>query len=150
MFEYFQSLGQSLLNGIISIANWFGGLFVGLFNGLKNFITTLFSPLILFVQGIWYLITSLFNIVILVIQVVQGLFYVVGGVIGGILNTFSQLMGFSGSTSYYYLPSAYSQGFSSVTGFLNQTGFNSMAYIAAFFIWMLTAYAVIRIAGGEK
>lgn len=150
MYNFFQSLSQGLFNGISAIANWFGGLLSNLFGGLKDFITSLFAPLILLFQGIWYLITSIFTVVVLVIQVILGLFYVAAGIIGGIFTTFSSLMGFTGSTSYYYLPSAYQQGFNSVTDVLNQSGFNTLAYIVAAFVWMMTAYALIKIVGGER
>lgn len=149
MYDFFQTLFQSLLNGIISIANWFGSIFTGFFNAIKSFFTALFGPIILLIGGIWYLITSIFNVIVLVIKVVLGLLGVVIAIIGGVFNTFSGLLGFSGSTSYFALPSAYQQGFGAVTGFLNQTGFNTIAYIMASFVWMGTAYAVIRIAGGN-
>jgi len=150
MYEFFQSLGQNILNGIITIAHWFGSIFTGLWTAFKSFMAQLFQTIILFFQGVWYLITKVFDIVVLVVQVLFGLFHVVWSVVVGIFSTFAQLLGFSGSTDYFYLPHAYQQGFSGVTGFLSQTGFNTVAYIAAAFIWMLTAYAVIRIAGGEK
>lgn len=149
MYYFFQSLFQYLLNGIISIAQWFGSIFTGFFNAIKSFFTALFGPIILLLSGIWYLITSIFNIIVLVIKVILGLLGVVVAIVGGVFNTFSGLMGFSGSTSYFALPSAYQQGFSAVTGFLNQTGFNTIAYIMAAFVWMGTAYAVIKIAGGS-
>lgn len=149
MYAFFQSLFQNLLNSIISLAQWFGGIFTGLFNAIKSFFTTLFGPIILLVGGIWYLITSLFSIIVLIIQVVLGLLGVVVAVIGGVINTFSGLLGFSGSTAYYALPSAYQQGFSAVTGFISNSGFNTIAYIMAAFVWMATAYAVIKIAGGN-
>ena len=149
MYTFFQSLFQFLLNGIISIAQWFGSIFTGFFNAIKSFLTSLFGPVILFVGGIWYLITSIFNIIVLIVRVVLGLLGVVTAIVEGVLNTFSGLMGFSGSTSYYALPSAYQQGFNAVTGFISNSGFNTLAYIMATFIWMATAYAVIRIAGGN-
>ena len=149
MYDFFQSIFQWLLNGIISIAHWFGGIITGLFNGIKAFFAALFGPIILLLGGIWYLITSVFNIIVLIVRVVLGLLGFVTAIVGGVFNTFSGLMGYSGSTSYYALPSAYSQGFNAVTGVLNQTGFNTIAYIMATFVWMATAYAVIKIAGGQ-
>lgn len=150
MYQFFQSLGQNLLNGIITAFQWLGNLFSNLWSSFTSFLSQLFQTVILFFQGIWYLLTKVFDIVVLVVQVLFGLFKVVWGVVGGIFHTFAQLMGFSGSTDYYYMPHAYQQGFSGVTGFLGQTGFNTIALIATAFIWMLTAYAIIKIAGGER
>lgn len=150
MFDFFESLGQRILDGIGNASQWFGSLSVGFFEGLKGFITTLFSPLILLVEGIWYLISNLFDIVVLVIQVIIGLFYVLTGVTGGIFITFGQLMSFTGSTNNYILPSEYQQGLSFFTDFMSQSGLNNIAYIMAVFVWLLTAYAVIRIASGDR
>lgn len=150
MYAFFQSLFQYLLNGINATALWFGSVFTGFLDAIKSFFTALFGPIVLFVGGIWYLITSIFDIIVLIIQVVLGLLGVVSAVVGGVFNTFSGLMGFSGSTAYYALPSAYQQGFNAVTGFISNSGFNTLAYIMATFIWMSTAYAVIKIAGGGQ
>lgn len=150
MFEFFQSLAQNIVNGIDQMFAWLGGIFSSLWNSFKEFIAALFRPLLLFFQGIWYLLTKCFDIVVLVIQVVFGLFKVVISVIFGIFNTFAQLLGFSGSTDYYYMPGAYQQGYYGVSGFLNQTGISTIALIFAVFIWIMTAYAIIRIAGGER
>ncbi|MEL7656938.1 MAG: hypothetical protein AAGU75_13650 [Bacillota bacterium] len=150
MYNFFQSLIQNMMNAITNIANWFGSIFQGFFTGIKGFITTLFKPLILLFEGVWYLITNLFSIVVLVIKLILGLFHVVAAVIGGIFSTFGQLLGFTGITSYYHLPTAYHEGFYGIANILNQAGFNTVAYIMAAFVWMITAYAVIRIAGGER
>jgi hypothetical protein len=151
MFDFFSSLFQSLLNGILGGVNWLassiGNFFTEFFNGITQFLINLFSPLILFFQGFWYLITSLFNIIVLIVQVILGMLGVLTAIIGGVINTFSELLGFSGSTAYYALPSAYQQGFNAVIGLLGQTGFNTMAYIMAVFVWIATVYAAIKIAG---
>lgn len=150
MYEFFQSLGQNILNGIIIIANWFGNIFSAIYNAIKSFFALLLKPIINFFQGVWYLITKVFDIVVLVVQVIFGLFHVVWSVIIGIFHTFSSLMGFSGSTDYYYLPNAYQQGWDGVTGIFNQTGFHTIASIMIVFVWILTAYAVIKIAGSNN
>jgi len=150
MFEFLQSLGQNIVNGFNYIVQWVGSIFISIFNALKEFIATIFRPLILFFNSLWYLLEKCFDIIVIAIQVIFGLFKVMGAVIYGAINTFSQLIGFSGSTDYYYIPEAYKNGFDSVTSFLGQTGLNTIAIIMTVFIWMLTAYAVIRIAGGER
>ena len=150
MFEFLQSLGQNIVNVFNYIVQWVGSIFISIFNALKEFIATIFRPLILFFNSLWYLLEKCFDIIVIAIQVIFGLFKVMGAVIYGAINTFSQLIGFSGSTDYYYIPEAYKNGFDSVTSFLGQTGLNTIAIIMTVFIWMLTAYAVIRIAGGER
>lgn len=150
MYEFFYGLFQNLVNAFRSFFTWVGGLFQGLFEGIRNIFIALLKPVVLFFKGFFYMLGKCFYIVVLVIQVVFGLFKVVGAVTAGAFNTFAQLLNFSGSTGHYYLPGAYQQGWSSVTNFFNSTGFSTIALIMAAFIWLMTAYAVIRIAGGEK
>jgi len=150
MYEFFQNLGYNIINAIVSIFTWLGNFIGDLWNGFKNFMAQIFRPLLLFFQGLWYLLTKVFDIVVLVVQVIFGLFKVVISVIAGIFHTFATLLGFSGSTDYYYMPNAYQQGYAGVAGFLSQTGLSTIATIMIIFVWMATAYAVIRIAGGSR
>jgi hypothetical protein len=150
MFEFLQNLGQNIMNGIVAVFTWLGNFISDLWNGFKNFIAAIFRPLLLFFNGLWYLLTKCFDIVVLSVQVIFGLFKVVWSVIAGIFHTFATLMGFSGSADYYYMPGAYQQGYDGVSGFLNQTGLNTIALIMMAFLWIITAYAVIKIAGGER
>lgn len=150
MYQFFQTLAQKILNGIISIAHWFGNLFSNIWEAFKHFLAQLFETIILFFKGVWYLIEKVFDIVVLVVQVIFGLFKVVWGVVSGIFHTFSTLLSYHGSTDYYRIPSAYRHGWEGVTSFFGQTGFNTVAIILLVFVWMLTAFAVIKIAGGDR
>lgn len=150
MFEFLQSLGQNIINGIGQMFAWLAGIFSSLWDSLKEFFAALFRPLLLFFQGVLYLLTKCFDIVVLAVQVIFGLFKVLMSIIAGILNTFAGLMGFSGSTDYYYMPDAYQHGYNGVVNLLNQTGISTIATIMAVLVWMITAYAVIRIAGGAR
>lgn len=150
MFEFLQSLGQNIVNGIVQLFLWLGSLFTNLFNGFKEFVAAIFRPLLLFFQGIWYLLTKCFDIVVLAVQVIFSLFKVFMAIITGIFHTFSGMMGYSGNSDYYYIPNAYQQGFNGIARFLEQTGLSTIALIMIVFVWILTAYAVIRIAGGER
>ncbi|MDD2230791.1 MAG: hypothetical protein PHY48_15500 [Candidatus Cloacimonetes bacterium] len=150
MYEFFQGIGQNIVNSIQVVIWWLASFFQDIWQGFKDFVVAIFKPLILFVQGLWYLLEKCFDIVVLSVQCVFGLFKVLGSVIFGVFNTFAQLLGFSGSTDYYYMPGAYQQGFDGVSNFFSQTGLNVVATIMMAFIWILTAYALIRIAGGER
>lgn len=150
MYEFLQNLGQNIVNGIGQMFSWLGNVFIGMFNALKEFFASLFRPLLLFFQGFWYLITKCFDIVVLAVQVIFGLFKVLMSIIIGVFNTFSGLMGFSGSSDYHYVPGVYQQGYNGVANVLNQTGFSTIAIIMTVFIWLATTYAVVRIAGGDR
>lgn len=150
MFEFFHRLFQNLINAFRDFFSWIGTLFQNMFEAIKSMFAALFKPIILFFKGFAYLLGKCFYIAVLVIQVIFGIFKLLGAVILGVFNTFSQLLGFSGSTGHFYMPGAYQHGWDTVTGFLNSTGFSTIAVIMSVFIWLMTAYAVIRIAGGEK
>lgn len=150
MYEFFHGLFENLLGGISSFFAWIGGLIGGFFEGFKNVLVALFEPVLILVDGLYYLITQCFGIVVLVVQIIFGLFKVLGGVITGAYNTFSQLLNYSGSTDYYYMPQAYQGGWDVVTNFMDSTGISTIALIMAVFVWLATAYAVIRVAGGER
>lgn len=150
MYEFFHGLFEYLLNGVGLAIAWLGSLLGGMFNGLKSVLVALLEPILILVDGIYYLLTNCFSIVILIVQLIFGLFKVLGAVIAGVYNTFAQLLGYSGSTSYYYMPGAYQPGWNVVSNFLDSTGFSTIALIMAAFIWLMTAYAVIRIAGGGE
>ena len=150
MLKGIKGFFRDLIDALGDFFSWLGDLLVDIFNAIKSFFAELFEPVILFFKGVVYLLTKCFQIVILVIQVIFGIFKLIGAVIEGIFNTFSQLLGYDGSTSHYYMPSAYSQGWDTVAGFFNSTGFSTIAVIMTVFIWMVTAYAVLRIAGSDK
>ncbi|TEB15173.1 hypothetical protein Psfp_02349 [Pelotomaculum sp. FP] len=150
MYEFLQNLGGNIVNGISRMFTWLGNFINDLWNGFKTFIALIFQPILIFFQGIWYLITKCFDMVVLSVQVVFGLFKVVLSVIAGIFHTFAGLLGFSGNTDYYYMPAAYQQGYDGVSNFLRQTGLSTIALILMVFVWIMTAYALIRIAGGQR
>lgn len=150
MYEFFQGLFQNVISILYVFFTWIGSTLESFFGALKTVLVTLFQPVVAFFLGIAYLLSKCFYIAVLVVQVIFGLFKVVLGVIMGVFNTFAQLLGFSGSTDYYYLPTAYQPGWSAVTDVLNSTGVHTIAILMTVFVWLITAYAVIRIAGGER
>ncbi|HHV76206.1 MAG TPA: hypothetical protein GXX39_02385 [Syntrophothermus lipocalidus] len=150
MYEFFHSLLEHVVNALGTFFAWLGNLLQGLFNALKSVLIAIMQPLVAFFTGLAYLLGKCFYIVVLVVQVIFGLFKVVGAVILGVFNTFAQLLSFGGSTDYYYLPDAYRTGWDGVTGFLASTGVHTIAIIMTVFVWLMTAYALMRIAGGDR
>lgn len=150
MYEFFQSLLEKVVNALGTFFAWIGTLLQGLFNALKTVLVTIMHPLVAFFTGIAYLLSKCFYIVVLVVQVIFGVFKVVIGITLGVFNTFAQLLSFSGSTDHYYLPEAYRQGWNAVADVLSSTGVHTIAVIMTVFVWLMTAYAVMRIAGGDR
>lgn len=150
MYEFSQSLLEKVVNALGTFFAWIGTLLQGLFNALKTVLVTIMHPLVAFFTGIAYLLSKCFYIVVLVVQVIFGVFKVVIGITLGVFNTFAQLLSFSGSTDHYYLPEAYRQGWNAVADVLSSTGVHTIAVIMTVFVWLMTAYAVMRIAGGDR
>lgn len=150
MYEFFQGLFQNGISALYTLFTWIGSLLESFFSALKTVLVTLFQPVIAFFLGIAYMLAKCFHIAVLVVQVIFGLFKVVFSVILGVFNTFAQLLGFSGNTDYYYLPNAYQPGWNAVADVLNHTGVHTIAVLMTVFVWLITAYAVIRIAGGDR
>ncbi|ADI02562.1 hypothetical protein [Syntrophothermus lipocalidus] len=150
MYEFLHSLLEHVVNVLGTFFAWLGNLLQALFNALKSVLIAIMQPLVAFFTGIAYLLSKCFYIVVLVVQVIFGLFKLIGAVILGVFNTFAQLLSFGGSTDYYYLPDAYRTGWDGVTGFLASTGVHTIAVIMTVFVWLMTAYALIRIAGGDR
>lgn len=150
MYEFFYGLFQNLIQALRTFFAWLVSLLQGFFEAIKSVLVAIFKPVVAFFLGIAYLLQKCFYIVVLVVQVIFGLFKVVIGVILGVFNTFAQLLAFGGSTEYYYMPEAYRPGWDAVTGVLSSTGVHTIAVIMTVFVWIITAYAVIRIAGGDS
>ncbi len=142
-------LGRFFGETIGALGNLIGGLLEKLLHGITTFLSYIFRPILDIIMGIWFFLQQLFNIIILIIMIIGRLFQIVGQLISEVIGV---LFGFNytGSLSYYSLPNAYQSGFSSVLNFLDETGFSKIALIAAFFIWIGTAYAAIKIITREN
>jgi len=159
LFDYLSSL-------FISIISWFGdkldalgGFIGGLIGRLGDFLGSILknafdvlikvlgfflSPILAVILGIVFFIQQVMNIAILIIRIIARLFQIAGQLIGEVFGALYGL-NYTGSTSHYVLPSAYQSGFMAIINFMDQTGLSKIALILAFFIWIMTAYAVVKI-----
>jgi len=137
-------LGRFIGGTIGNLGNLIGGLLEKLLNAIITFFSYIFRPILDIIMGLWFFLQQLFNVIILIIMIIARLFQIVGQLISEVMGV---IFGFNytGSYSYYNIPNAYQSGFYSVLSFLDETGFSKIALIAAFFIWICTAYAVIKI-----
>lgn len=149
LFSFLSNLGSEIVDGISSLANFLGRTLNNLFEALKQVLVWLFQPIYDLIMGFVYLLIKIGELLIFIVRIIARLFQIAEEIISEIYNT---LLGFSytGSTNYYHIPSAYNDLFQQVTGFFNQTGFNTIAYIMAVFVWILAAYAAIKIMTREE
>lgn len=146
----FGNLFTTLSNGFTSLMNFMGSLFTNLWNSISTFFTTLFKPILDLVDGILYLITQSFTIIVLALKVIASLFGLVISFADGIITTITSFLGWSGSTQYYSLPDPINQGFTALLGLTGQMGLDTLPLVLCVFIWLLTGYGVFRIVGGRN
>lgn len=145
LFGFLSNLGNNIVSGIEQFANFIGNTLNNLFEALKQVLYWLFQPIFDFLAAIVFFFSKLMVIFLYIIRIIARLFEIAKEIISEIIGTLTGF-GYSGSTAYYNIPSAYGDSFSQVAGFFNQTGFNTIAYIMAVFVWILTAYTVVKIA----
>lgn len=146
MFEFFETIGQYILDGLAYFFGVLGNFISGAFNTLLNFLGIIFKPILWLINGFLYLLEKIFQIVVLIIQIIYHLFLVLWSIAEGLFRTLFSF-NYTGTSQYYRLPSQYSEGFTAVSGFLSNTGFNTIALILAVFVWILGAIIIIRMIG---
>lgn len=159
MFDYLGGLFYGIISWFGNKLDAFGHFIGGLIGGLGDFLGKVLknafdlivqvlgfflSPILAIILGIVFFIQQVMNIAILIIRIIARLFQIAGQLIGEVFGALYGL-NYTGSTSYYVLPNAYQSGFMAIINFLNQTGLSKIALILAFFIWIMTAYAVVKI-----
>lgn len=146
MYEFFEQIGQSILNGLAYFFGILGNFLSNSFNTLLNFLAKLFTPIIWLVEGFLYLLNKIFYVVLLILDIIHYFFLVIWAIGEALFRTMFNF-NYTGSTAYYNLPSQYQQGYSAVSTFLRTTGFNTIALILAVFVWILGAIVIIRLIG---
>lgn len=146
----FGNLFTTISNGFTSLMNFIGSVFTSLWNAISTLLTNLFKPILDLVDGILYLFTQSFTIIVLALKVIASLFGLVISFADGIITTITSFLSWSGSTQYYSLPDPINQGFTSVLGLTGQMGVNILPLVLCVFIWLVTGFSVFRIVGGRS
>jgi hypothetical protein len=129
--KVFGTLIQAIVNG---------------FNSLYDLLVKIFTAVYLFFDGLMYFVHKVFNIAILIVQLIFSFFNLLKSLGEGLITTFSNLS-FTGSTANFSLNPTWQTYFSYGVGILHTMGFDIVAGIITFFIWIWTAWIVIRIIG---
>jgi len=150
VFEWFgdklHAIGQAIGSAVDSITKTLQNMW----NAMKQFLGSIFKPILDLVYGILYLIAQIFIVIKLVIKLIAQLFVLFIAISTGFINTIMSLANWSGGSDYFSIPDSYLKGFDFAMDFADSTGINLLAGIAAVGVWIITAYATIKLAGGNK
>lgn len=140
------AIGQAIGSAVDSLT----GTLQNMWTAIKQFISTIFKPILDLVYGILYFIAQIFVVIKLVIKLMAHIFLLFIAISMGFINTITSLANWSGGSEYFIIPDSYTQGFSFVMEFADSAGINLLAGIAAVGVWLITGYATIRLAGGNR
>lgn len=137
---------DSILNSITDFAGYIGNLV----SAVVDFLAKPLSYLLSFLDGIFYFISVLFDIVIKVIMIFVACFQFVVSLVMGLFRTLSKWMSFSFDTSYVSFPSTSGQGFQAVVDVLQPTGlFTVVPMILTGLVWIAFIFKIIGLFGGN-
>lgn len=142
ILNWFGTFFQNLFSGALSfLSNLFGYLF----NGLITVLKFLFNPILILVALIFYVIYKLAELVVTLFAVLLSIGKLLYSFVMGLFKT---LTGFSWSPS---TPDhgKWSGAIGEVFGALEPYQLNKVAYVILFIIWIMTAWAGIRILSGR-
>jgi hypothetical protein len=139
VYSFFQNL-------IAKSLAFLGNLLGFLFQKLIDFLKILFSPILILIAMIFYVISKVGTLIVTLIAVLIGIGKIFVSLIKGI---FATLAGFS------YTPTTPSNGqwtsiFQNVVGGLDFFQIDTLAYILLFLIWFATAFAAVNIISSMK
>ncbi len=138
-------IGQAIGSAVDSIT----GTLQNLWNAIKQFFSAIFKPMLDLVYGFLYLIAQVFVVIKLIIKLIAQLFLLFLAISAGFLNTITNFSNWSGGSEYFSIPESYNQSFGFVMDFIDSTGVNLIAGIAAVGVWIITAYTSIKIITSE-
>ncbi|GAV16104.1 hypothetical protein [Paenibacillus sp. NAIST15-1] len=136
-----------------TLARWFssGLSFLGdMFSGLFSLLAKPLSFLLQLIEGIFYFIYKLFEVLVLIVQLFVALFQLVGSLIYGLLLNFKSMLSlqFNHTVSY---PSSMSTGIKVVVEqILEPIGFMTVVpllFIAVLWVWF--AMRMLKLISGE-
>ncbi|MDY8049652.1 hypothetical protein UY416_25515 [Paenibacillus polymyxa] len=123
------------------------------FNGFTNLLSYLSEPLswlVWLIEGIWYFLTKLFEVVVAILDIFVSLFQFFGALLVGFLRTIKGLLWIDfGQTPIYY-PSTVSIGMKTVVDALSPTGLLTVVPLVMLaIVWLFFVYKVFALLGGE-
>lgn len=136
---------EKILTAISNFMDFISDLFLSFI----DFLAKPLSYLLAFLEGIFYFITKIFEVVIHVIMLFIALFQYLFAIVTGLFRTIANWVGFSPNTSYN-LPSASREGFTTALDQIGGTGLLTVVpSILIAVLWLFFAIKVVALFGNR-
>lgn len=134
-------VGSFFQNLLSVVLGFLSRLFGGLFQGIVNVLKLIFKPIFILIGIVFYAIYKIGELVVMLVLVLVAVGKLLYSFVIGIFNTL-------GSLSWTDTPQnhgSWSSAINEVFAALAPYQLDKIAYVISFFIWVLTALAVIKI-----
>ncbi|WP_263560726.1 hypothetical protein [Paenibacillus polymyxa] len=120
------------------------------FTKLFSYLSVPLGWLIWLIEGIWYFLTRLFDIVIAVLNIFGVLFQFFGALLVGFLKTIKGLLWIDFGQTPIHFPSTTSVGMKTVIDAISPTGLLTVVPLVMLaIVWLFFIYKVFALLGGE-
>lgn len=147
---------DKIIDGFNNIIDFLGSIFgkvfdffAKFFEGLINILLVPLQLIVSFLEGVFYFISKLFEVVVLIVRIFVALFQFIFALIAGIVRSITSWLTFSvkGNISF---PSVSESGFSTVIDILDGTGILTvLPIVATAFVWFYFVLKMIGLFGGQ-
>lgn len=145
IIDGFNNIIDFLSSFFSSIFDFFGKFF----EGLINILLVPLQLIVSFLEGVFYFIAKLFEVVVLIVRIFVALFQYIFALIAGIVRSIASWLTFSvkGNISF---PSSSEIGFTTVIDILDGTGILTVVpVVATAFVWFYFVLKMIGLFGGQ-
>lgn len=146
-----QWMGQTIdaatdaaIDALEGFGGWLYRTFGDLFTALTGFFSTILRPLLDLFGGLFYLLQSLVDVLILLVQLLLLLVQVLVAIVGGLFRSLAALAAFD-PASVQASPNPYQVGTDLILGQWAAAGGDVVAAVLSWAVWLALAYAVLRL-----
>lgn len=144
-----QYISTFFKNSLSVLLKFFSDLLGGLFNGLITVLKFLFKPIFALIAIILYFIYKIGELLVTLVLVLVSLGKLLYSFVMGIFNTIVSLAWTSTTPP---APASWGNAIIQLFETLEPYQLNKLAYVVSFFIWITTAFTVVKIlskSGGD-
>lgn len=143
----FDGIVDRLLGGLEGLGTWLSQAFGSFFQAITGFVGRLLQPVIWVVQGVLYLMGRVIDLAALLLRIILLLIQILFSAAHGVLTTVSNLAAWDPNTVQPTTQSVFARGIGLVFDKVNAAGFDVLAQVLAWAIWLLALLAIARIIG---
>lgn len=145
-----EAIAGSFMTGLRGLGQFLADTLGVFFNRLTAYLSNLFGPLVDFIGGLVYFLTSTLELVGLLVAILLYLVQVVAAIGGGLIRSMVSLATFEAS-QLTPMHNPYAAGTSLFMQWFNAAGGGVLAQVFSWGVWLLAGYAILGLfAGGGK